>query len=66
MQIIEQTCEFQLPGRSAVAIGKFDGVHLGHRKLIHKITEQKKECLLATVFTFDISAAAFLAEGRKN
>lgn len=59
MQIIERTCEFRLPERSAVAIGKFDGVHLGHRKLIHKIIEQKKEGLLATVFTFDTSAAAF-------
>lgn len=59
MQIIENTTEFRLPERSAVAIGKFDGVHLGHRELIRKITEQKKENCLATVFTFDTSAAAF-------
>ena len=66
MQIIERTCEFQLPERSAVAIGKFDGVHLGHQKLIHKITEQKKEGLLATVFTFDTSAAAFFGGEEKE
>lgn len=59
MQIIERTTEFRLPGPSAVAIGKFDGVHLGHRKLIHKIIKQKRDNLLATVFTFDTSAAAF-------
>ena len=59
MQIIERTTEFKLPQRSAVAIGKFDGVHLGHRKLIHKIMEQKAEGLVATVFTFDTAAAAF-------
>ncbi len=59
MKIIEKTTEFRLPGESAVAIGKFDGVHLGHRKLIHKITEQKEKGLIATVFTFDTSAAAF-------
>lgn len=66
MQIIERTCEFWLPERSAVAIGKFDGVHLGHRKLIHKMIEQKKEGLLATVFTFDTSAAAFFGGEEKE
>lgn len=66
MQIIEQTTEFQLPGRSAVAIGKFDGVHLGHRKLIEKIIEQKNKNRLATVFTFDTSAAAFFSGEEKE
>lgn len=66
MQIIERTCEFQLTKGSAVAIGKFDGVHLGHRKLIHKIIEQKKEGLLAAVFTFDTSAAAFFGGEEKE
>ena len=66
MQIIEQTCEFQMSGESAVAIGKFDGVHLGHRKLIHKIIEQKKKNLFATVFTFDTSAATFFGSEEKE
>lgn len=66
MQIIEKTTEFRLPRRSAVAIGKFDGVHLGHRKLIHKIMEQKTEGLVATVFTFDTSAAAFFGGEEKE
>lgn len=66
MQIIEQTTEFRLPGRSAVAIGKFDGVHIGHQKLIHKIIEQKNRGLLATVFTFDTSVAAFFGGEEKE
>ena len=66
MQIIERTTEFRLPGPSAVAIGKFDGVHLGHRKLIEKITEQKNKNRLATVFTFDTSAAAFFGQDEKE
>lgn len=66
MQIIEKTTQFRLSGPSAVAIGKFDGVHLGHRELIRKITEQKKENCLATVFTFDTSAAAFFGREEKE
>ena len=66
MQIIERTTEFQLSGRSAVAVGKFDGVHIGHRKLIDKIIEQKANGLVATVFTFDTSAAAFFGGEEKE
>lgn len=66
MRIVDQTTDFWLPGRSAVAIGKFDGVHVGHRKLIQKIIEQKSENRLATVFTFDTSAAAFFGGEEKE
>lgn len=66
MKIIEKTTQFRLSGPSAVAIGKFDGVHLGHRELIRKITEQKRENRLATVFTFDTSAAAFFGGEEKE
>lgn len=66
MQIIEQTTEFVLPARSAVAIGKFDGIHLGHQKLIFQLLEQKRKGLLATIFTFDTSAAAFFGGEEKE
>lgn len=36
-----------------MAIGKFDGVHLGHRRLLQEILEQKRNGLAACVFTFD-------------
>ncbi len=61
MQIIKETTEFMLPGKSAVAIGKFDGIHLGHQKLLEKITEQKKNGLLAVVFTFSPAPEAFFS-----
>lgn len=66
MQIIEHTTEFQLNQKTAVAIGKFDGVHLGHQELISKIIEQKWENCLATLFTFDTSAAAFFGGEEKE
>lgn len=66
MQVIEQTTDFVLPARSAVAIGKFDGIHLGHWKLISQILKQKKRGLLATIFTFDTSVAAFFGGEEKE
>ena len=53
MQIIQGTTEFHIDEKSAVAIGKFDGIHLGHRKLLNRVLEQKKDGLKAVVFTFD-------------
>lgn len=66
MLVIEKTTEFDLKGRSAVAVGKFDGVHLGHQKLLNKIIEQKKNGCLAAVFTFGTSAASFFGGEEKE
>lgn len=37
---------------TAITLGKFDGLHLGHQLLINKVLEQKKNGLQAAVFTF--------------
>ena len=52
MQIIQDTTEFQIRQKTAVAIGKFDGIHRGHEKLLSCILEQKKKGMAAVVFTF--------------
>lgn len=51
MEYIAGRADFQL-SRSAVTLGKFDGLHSGHQLLLNKITEQKKKGLKAVVFTF--------------
>ena len=61
MRIISGTEYFQIEERTAVALGKFDGIHLGHRALLNRILEQKKQGLLAVVFTFEPAPAAFFA-----
>ncbi|MBE5893574.1 MAG: bifunctional riboflavin kinase/FAD synthetase [Lachnospiraceae bacterium] len=53
MKIISNTTDFQLEQGTAVAIGKFDGVHIGHRRLLEEILARKEKGLLACVFTFD-------------
>lgn len=57
MKIISDTLDFKLNNDTAVAIGKFDGVHLGHRMLMNMLLDKKKEGLLSCVFTFDPSPA---------
>ena len=59
MQIISRTTQFKIPDGTAVAIGKFDGLHLGHRKLLDVILRQKEDGLKAAVFTFDPSPEVF-------
>ena len=53
MQLIEKTTDFQLHSPTAVALGKFDGVHVGHRFLLEEILKKKAEGLQTCVFTFD-------------
>ena len=57
MKIIANTTDFYIEKETAVAIGKFDGVHMGHRRLLQEILEQKKKGLSACVFTFDPTPA---------
>ena len=65
MQIISGTTDFLLQGASAVAIGKFDGMHRGHKALLSEILEAKKRGLQAVVFTVD-PPPAVLFSGKQS
>lgn len=61
MKIINNTLDFWIPENSAVTLGKFDGIHKGHQKLMKKILEQRKNGLKSVVFTFgQMPGAVFL------
>lgn len=47
---------------SVVSLGKFDGVHLGHRAIFGYMTEQKKKGYQAVAFTFSNHPKQFLEE----
>ena len=66
MKIIKNTLDFALEKPTAVTIGKFDGVHLGHRKLLGEILN-KRPGLQSCVFTFDPAPAVLfgLSDGKE-
>mgnify|MGYP003784479389 CR=1 FL=1 len=53
MEYIKDNTDFQY-NNSAVTLGKFDGIHLGHQYLIKQIISYKEQGYTAIMFTFDI------------
>lgn len=55
MRIITDISELECDMPTAITVGNFDGVHLGHQQLIKTTKQRAKENnLLTTVVTFDI------------
>ncbi len=54
MEYIHDIEEFCLTRPCAVTLGKFDGIHRGHQKLIEEVRREAEEKnLISAVFTFD-------------
>lgn len=66
MEYITETTDFQIEEPAVVTIGKFDGRHRGHQKLLKQMLEVKAERGLKTaVFTFDMTPGS-LVEGKRQ
>ena len=63
MKIITDLNSIEQEKPSAVAIGKFDGLHLGPRELMARLSRQRQRGLQIVVFTFDPSPEAFFSGG---
>lgn len=61
MQIITDAALCSTKGPSAVAIGKFDGVHRGHRELLAQLVQREEENLISVVFSFSPSPESFFS-----
>ena len=67
MITFENLNEIEIPGKTAVALGNFDGVHLGHRKLISEMVDYGRENNLKTlVFTFSNHPRDLLPDATKK
>lgn len=54
MKVINGIDGLRIETPAAVTIGKFDGMHLGHRKLFSRVAAQKALGLTAVVFSLDM------------
>ena len=65
MKIINDTLDFSIPEMSAITLGKFDGIHKGHQKLMKMILAKKEQGLKSVVFTFgQMPGTFFFGKGR--
>ncbi|MDO5135521.1 MAG: bifunctional riboflavin kinase/FAD synthetase [Eubacteriales bacterium] len=58
--------EFPLLSKSAVTLGKFDGIHRGHQKLVERVLEQKEKGLQAVLLAFDLPGKRILAREERR
>ena len=59
MEIITSLEQLYTDSKTALAMGKFDGIHLGHKKLLNLILAQKQDQLKTAIFTFEPSPEEF-------
>ena len=60
MQYIKGIDAFREEKRPAVTLGKFDGLHRGHQKLIRRTREFSRQGLKSVVFTLDFNRKGML------
>ena len=66
MQYIKGIENYQNENRTAITLGKFDGLHLGHELLIERVVEhQKNDGVDSVVFAFDMKADRLLTNEEK-
>lgn len=63
MELVRNTKDFKYDN-TAVTLGKFDGMHLGHMSLLKDVTRFAGEGLVPVLFTFDLSPYELL--GKKS
>lgn len=60
MQYITGTREFHIDEPTVVTLGKFDGLHRGHKKLLDEVFRFRERGYKTAVFTFEKTPGAFV------
>lgn len=61
MHYVTGTTKFHIDTPCAVSLGKFDGLHKGHQKLLSHIISKKEQGLQAVIFTFEKNPTRMLS-----
>ena len=61
MNYVTGTTKFHIRGPSAVSLGKFDGLHRGHQKLIGRVLSKRQQGLTSVIFTFEKNPTRMLS-----
>lgn len=62
MKYINKIEDLDIKNKTAITLGKFDGVHVGHQKLINNVISKREEGFRSVLFTFDKPVGSFLRE----
>ncbi|MBO6214281.1 MAG: bifunctional riboflavin kinase/FAD synthetase [Lachnospiraceae bacterium] len=62
MKIINDIKSYNAPVDAAVTVGKFDGLHRGHQRLIERLSLEKKQDMPIIAVTFDVSPDRILSD----
>lgn len=54
MEFIQNLLDLEIKQKTAVTLGKFDGLHRGHKKLLNQVLRKREEGYRSAIFTFDM------------
>lgn len=66
MRLIKGTLRFQEETDCVVTLGKFDGIHRGHRTLIDRVLTYEEKAVKKVVFAFDIASMMLLSKKERR
>ena len=66
MEYIRETTEIQITEPTVISLGKFDGLHMGHKLLVDIMQKKKQDGLKTVMFTFDIPPRTIVDREMQN
>lgn len=66
MEYIRGTTSIRIQEPTVISLGKFDGLHMGHKLLLTEMLRKKQDGLAAVMFTFDIPPKVLVEGGQSG